>query len=133
LLQRRRDRLHTALFAPLEKQSGDLLHEQGHATSALAHPFHHILRERMPRRKFGDHPRDLRAVERAKRHDAVMRVRAPRRAKFRPRGRDNEQRGLRATLAQGSQHIDRRWVGPLQVLEGEQHGLRARARHDPGD
>ncbi len=62
-----------------------------------------------------------------------MRAHAPRSAKLRPRRRDDEEPGLCAALAQGPQNVDRRRVGPLQILEGEHDRLRARPRQYSGD
>ena len=129
LLQGRRDRLRAALFAALQQEARHLLDEQRHAAGALAHPFDHVPRQRMAGRESRDHLRDLRAIERRQRDDAVVRAHAPRRAELRPRGRDDQQRRLRAALGERAHEIERSRVGPVQVLEGEHDGCdRAPAR-----
>ena len=72
--------------------------------------------------------RDLRAIERRERNDAVVRAQAPGRAELRPGRRDDEQRRLRAALGERPQQIERGRVGPVQVLEGEHDRLRSARR-----
>ena len=79
-----------------------------------------------------DHPAHLGAVERRERNDAVVRAHGPGRSVFRPRGGDDQQRGLRATLGKRAQEIERGRIGPVQILEGENHRLRPRVRQNPG-
>ena len=86
----------------------------------------------MPRGDLADHAANLRAVERRKRNDAMVRAHGPGRAEFRPRRRDDEQRRLRAALGQRPHEVERRRVGPVQVLEGEHGRLRPRSRQNPG-
>ena len=61
-----------------------------------------------------------------------MRAHGPGRSEFRPRGGDDQQRGLRAALGERAQKIERGRVGPVQILEGENHWLRPRAGQHPG-
>ena len=53
----------------------------------------------------------------------MVRAHAPWRAELRPRGRDHEQRRLRAALGERLHEIERSRVGPVQVLEGEYERL----------
>ena len=100
LLKRRRDCLQAAGLAALEQKARDLLDEQRHPASALAHALDHLLAKRMASGEFADHLRDVGAIEGAQRDDAVVGAQAPGRAKFRPGGRDDEQRRLRAALGE---------------------------------
>ena len=100
LLQGRRDRLRAALRVALEQEPRHLLDEQRHAAGSLAHSIDHLVGERMPARDLADHAAHLRAVERRERNDAVVRAHGPGRAEFRPRGGDDQQRGLRAALGE---------------------------------
>ena len=83
--------------------------------------------------ELADHLRDVGAIEGAERDDAVVRAQAPGRAEFRPRGREDEQRRLRAALGERLHQIERGRVGPVQVLEGERDRLRARPGENPRD
>ena len=132
LLQGRRDRLRAAFDAALQQEAGDLLDEQRHAAGAFAHALHHLLGQRMARGEFADHARDLAAIERRERDDAMMRPQAPGRAELRPRRRDDEERRLCAALGERPQEIERGRVRPVQVLEREHDRLRARARQKQG-
>ena len=132
LLQGRRDGLHAASRAALEKQARHLLDEQRHAAGALADAVDHLGGQGMARGDLADHAPHLRAVERRKRNDAVVRAQAPGRAEFRPGRRDDEQRRLRAALGQRPQEIERGRIGPVQVLEGEHDRLRSGACEKPG-
>jgi len=85
------------------------------------------------RGNFADHARNLGALKWGERDHAVVRAHAPGRAELRPHCRDNEERRLRATLCQCAHELDRGWVGPLQILECEHDGLRARPGHDQSD
>ena len=87
----------------------------------------------MARGEFADHLRDFGAIEGAQRDDAVVRAQAPGRAEFRPRSRDDEERRLRAALGESLHQIERGRVGPVQVLERERDGLRARPGQKPRD
>ena len=64
------------------------------------------------------------------RNRRMVRTHAPGRAKFRPRRRDDEQRRLRAALGQRVHEVERRRIGPMQVLEGEHDRLRPRPRQN---
>ena len=132
LLQGRRDRLRAALRVALEQESRHLLDEQRDAARSLAHSIDHLVGERMPACDLADHAAHLRAVERRERNDAVVRAHGPGRSEFRPRGGDDQQRGLRAALGERAQEIERGRIGPVQILEGEHHRLRPRARQNPG-
>ena len=87
----------------------------------------------MARGEFADHLSDVGAIERAERDDAMMGARAPGRAEFRPRGREDEQRRLGASLGESLQEIKRGRIGPVQVLERQHDGLRARPGEKPRD
>ena len=56
----------------------------------------------------------------------MVRAHAPRRAELRPRRGDDEQRRLRPALGQRAHEVERRRIGPVQVLEGEHDRLRPR-------
>ena len=131
LLKRRRDRLHAARLAALEQKPRDLLDEQRHPAGALAHALDHLLAQRMASGELADHLRDVGAIEGAERDDAVMGAQAPGRAEFRPRGRDDEERRLRAALGKSVHQIERGRVGPVQVLEREHDRLRPRPGENP--
>jgi hypothetical protein len=131
LLQRGRDRLQAAGLAALDEKPRHLLDEQRHAPGALAHALDHLLAQRMASGELADHPRDVGAIEGAERDHAVMRAQAPRRAEFRPRRREDQHRRLRTTLGENLHQIERRRVGPVQVLERERHRLRARPGQKP--
>ena len=81
--------------------------------------------------EFADHKRDVGAIERAERDDAVVGAQAPGRAKLGPRGREDEHRRLRAALGEGLHEVERGRVGPVQVLERERDSLRARPGEKP--
>ncbi len=100
LLQGRRDRLRAALRAALEQESRHLLDEQWDAARSLAHSIDHLVGERMPACDLPDHFSHLRAVERRERNNAVVRAHGPGCPEFRPRGGDDQQRGLRAALGE---------------------------------
>ena len=131
LLQGRRDRLRAALHAALQEQARHLLDEQRHAAGALVHPLDDVLGQRMTRREFADHARDLRAIERRERDHAMVRAHAPTRAELRPRRRDDEERRLGAALGQRPHEIERSRIGPVQVLEGEHDRLRSARPPEP--
>ena len=131
LLKRRRDRLQAAGLAALEQKPRDFLDEQRHPAGALAHALDHLLAQRMASGEFADHKRDVGAIEGAERDDAVVGAQAPGRAEFGPRGRENEQRRLRAALGESLHQIERGRVGPVQVLERERDGLRSRPGEKP--
>src|SRR5580693_2930072 len=133
LLKRRRDRLQAAGLAALEQKAGDLLDEQRHATGALVDPLNDVHGQRMMGREFTDHFRDLRAIERGQGDHAVVRPRAPGWAELGPRRRDDQQRRLRTPLGESLQEIKRGRIGPMQVLERERDGLRARPGEKPRD
>jgi hypothetical protein len=133
LLKRRRDRLQAADLAALEQKARDFLDEQRHPAGARAHALDHLSAQRMASGEFADHPHDVGAIERAQRDDAVVGAQAPGRAKFGPRGRKDEQRRLRAALGEGLHQVERRRVGPVQVLEREGDRLRARPGEKPRD
>ena len=79
-----------------------------------------------------DHAAHLRAVERRERDHAMVRAHRPGRAEFRPRGGDDQQRGLGAALGEPGHEIERGRVGPMQILEGEHDRLVSSARQNPG-
>jgi hypothetical protein len=79
-------------------------------------------------RKFGNHLRDLHAIERRQGNHAMVRPHAPGRAKLRPGRRNDEQRRLRPALGQTADEIERSWIGPVQVLEGDHGRLRSCGR-----
>ena len=118
LLQGRRNRLCAAVRVALEQKSRHLLDEQRHAARSLPHSIDHLVGERVPARDLADHAAHLRAVERRERNDAVVRAHGPGRSEFRPRGGDDQQRGLRAALRERAQEIERGRIGPVQILEG---------------
>src|SRR5580698_7424295 len=60
-----------------------------------------------------------------------MGAQAPGGSELGPRRRKNEQRRLRATLGESPQQIERGRIGPVQILEREHDGLRARACENP--
>ena len=62
-----------------------------------------------------------------------MGAQAPWRSKLWPRGREDEQRRLRAALGESVHQIERGWVGPVEVLEGERDRLRSRPGDNPRD
>ncbi len=132
-MQRRRDRLRAALPAALEDEARHLLDEQRHAAGALADPVDDLARQGVALGERADHLMDLPAVEGAKRDGAVMRARAPGRAKFRPRRRHDEERRQRAALGEAAHQVERGRAGPMQVFKGEHDRLRARARREPGE
>ena len=72
--------MRAALFAALQQEARDLLHEQRHPAGALAHPFDDVPRQRVTGREFMNHLRDLRAIKRRQRDRAMVRPHAPRRA-----------------------------------------------------
>ena len=82
-------------------------------------------------RELSNHARDLHTIERRQGNRAMMRPHAPGRSEFRPGGRHDEQRGLRAALGQRAHEIERSRVGPVQVLEGEHDCLRPRGSQNP--
>ena len=82
--------MRAAFFAAVEQQPGDFLDEQRHPASALAHALDHFLAQRMASGELADHLRDVGAIERGERDDAVMGAQAPGRSEFRPRGREDE-------------------------------------------
>ena len=86
----------------------------------------------MARGELADHSRDIGAIEGAERNDAVVRAQAPGRPELGPRGREDEERRLRAALCESLHEVERGRVGPVQVLEGERHRLRARPGQNPG-
>ncbi len=90
-------------------------------------------RQRALRDKFGDHALNLRFVEGRKRNDLVVRPQAPGRAKFRPRGRQNEEGRLRASFAERLHESDRGRVEPLQILKHKNDRLDASAGQPPLD
>ena len=57
---------------------------------------------------------------------------APGRAELGPCCRDDEQRRLRAAFGERPHEVERRRIGPVQVLEGEHNRLGPRARQKPG-
>jgi hypothetical protein len=71
------------------------------------------------------------AIEMAERDNAVMRVHAPGRAEFWPRGRDDEERRGPTALGQSLHKIERGRIGPMQVLEREHNRLRSRFSEQP--
>ena len=73
----------------------------------------------------------LGAVKRRERDGTVMRPHAPRRPELRPRRRHDEQRRQRATLGKAAEHIERRRIGPMQVLERQHHRLNPCTRDHP--
>jgi hypothetical protein len=73
------------------------------------------------------HARDAGAIERAERNHDVMRAQAPWRPELRASRSQEEQGRLRATIGKGAQQVERRWVGPVQVLESQDGRLRPRA------
>ena len=87
--------------------------------------------QRMASGEFADHKRDVGAIEGAERDDAVVRAQAPGRAELGPRGREDQHRRLRAALGESLHEIERRRVGPVQVLECERDRLRARPGEKP--
>ena len=131
LLKRRRDRLQAAGLAALEQKARDFLDEQRHPAGALAHALDHLSAQRMASGELADHKRDVGAIEGAKRDHAVVRAQAPGRAEFGPRGREDEQRRLRAALGEGLHQIERGRIGPVQILERERDRLRARPGEKP--
>jgi hypothetical protein len=62
----------------------------------------------------------------------VVRAEAPGRAELGSRGREDEERRLRAALGESLHEIKRGGVRPVQVLERERDGLRARPGEKPG-
>ena len=132
LLQGRRDRLRAALFGAFEQEPRDLLDEQRHAAGTLADAIDHLARQGATLGDLADHLPNLRAIEGRKRHRAVMRARAPRRAEFRPRGRDNQERRKRAAFRKAPQRLERGRIGPVQILDRQHDRLRARPRQEPG-
>ena len=116
----------------LQEEARHLFDEQRHAAAALAHPFNHLLRQRMTRGQLADHARDLSAIERSQRDDAVMRAYGPGRAKLRACGRNDQERRLTAALGQRAHEIERGRIGPVQILEGQHGRLRPSARENPG-
>ena len=132
LLQGRRDGLNTALLAAFNKQARHLLDEQRHAAGALADPFDHLLdsacraaisptMRATPARSSGASEIDAwceRMLQGGRNSGRVVAKRssgacAPRSASAR-----NE--------------VERRRVGPVQVLEGEDDRLRPRPSQNPG-
>ena len=132
LLQRRRDRCAPPSPA-LQQEPRHLLDEQRHAAGALGDAstllFENAWRPRS-RRPCCRPPRGRAGQTRST--PWCERVR-PWRAEFRPRGRDNEQRRLRAALGEGLHEVERGRIGPVQILEGEHDRLRPRAGQQPGD
>ena len=133
MLKRGRDRLQATGLATLEQKARDLLDEQRHPAGALVHTLDHLLAQRMASGELADHLRDVGAIEGAERDDAVVRAQAPRRAEFRPRGRDDEERRLSAALGEGLHQVERRRIGPMQILEREDNWLRVRPSEKPRD
>ena len=74
--------MNATLLASFNKQARDLLYEQRHAASPLAHAFDHFLGQRMTRGNLTHHARDPGAIEGAERDHAVMRAQVPGRAKL---------------------------------------------------
>ena len=63
----------------------------------------------------------------------VMRAQRPRRAELRPGGVDQQQPSRGALLDQQLGELERRGVHPVQVVEHDHHGLRARDAEHPAD
>ena len=116
---------------PLQQQPRHLLDEQRHAAGACGDVLHHLARQRMAGGKLRHHVAYLGAVKRRERDGAVMRAHAPRWPELRPRRRHDEQRRQRATLGKAAEHIERRRIGPMQILEHQHHRLNPRARDRP--
>ena len=95
-----------ALRVALEQESRHLLNEQRHAARSLAHSIDRLVGERVPASDLANHEAHLRAVERRERNDAVVRAPGPGRPEFRPRGGDDQQRGVRASLCERAQEIE---------------------------
>ena len=57
----------------------------------------------------------------------------PRWAKLRARRQEGEQPGRRALLQQEPEPLQRRRVGPVQILPDSEHRLPLGLRHQPGD
>ena len=100
LLQGRRDRLRAALYAALQSRRVTSSTNSGTPPVRSFTPFDDLPGQRMARGDFADHLRDLRAIERRERDDAMVRAHAPGRTELRPRRRDDEQRRLGAALGQ---------------------------------
>jgi hypothetical protein len=81
--------------------------------------------------EFADHLHDVGAVEGAEGNHVVVRTQAPGRAELGPRGREDEQRRLRAALGERLHQIEGCRVGPMQVLERQRDGLRTRPSEKP--
>ena len=89
------------------------------------------LRQCMTGRKLRHHVAHLRAIERRQRDRAVMRTHAPGWPELGPSRREDEQRRQGAALGDAAQDIERRRIGPMQILEGQHHRLHLGARHRP--
>ena len=86
----------------------------------------------MAGRDLADHARDVGTIQRGQRNQAVVRAQAPRRAELGTCRSQQEQRRLRPTLGERAQQVERRWVGPVEVLEYEDNRLRPRPGQNPG-
>ena len=62
----------------------------------------------------------------------MVRAQAPRRAKLGPSCSQEEHWRLRAAVGERAQEVERRGVGPMQILESEDYRLRPRPRQNPG-
>jgi hypothetical protein len=72
LLKRRRDRLQAAGLAALEQKARDLFDVQRHSAGALTHALDQLFAQRIAGGEFADHLRNIGAIERAERDDAVV-------------------------------------------------------------
>ena len=85
----------------------------------------------MAGRDLADHARDAGAIQRGERNQTVVRAQAPGWAELRPSRSQEEQWRLRAAVGQRAHEVERRRVGPVQVLESEDDRLRPRPSQNP--
>src|SRR5215470_11498276 len=81
--------------------------------------------------KLRHHVAYLEAIKRRERDGAVMRTHAPSWTELRARRRHDEQRRQRTSLGKAAEHIERRRIGPMQILEHKYQRLNPCARDRP--
>ena len=86
LLERRRDRLRSAL----QEEARHFLDKQRHASGPIGDALHHFPRQRVPLRDRAHHSDDFGAIERNQRQTRVVRAGLPWGAELRTAGHDDK-------------------------------------------